>query len=428
MSATVDTNSVAKSSAAAGEDRYDTLHAERDRFVALAFCNADLLLELDASGRIMFACGATKLLLGRTPEQLKGHAVAEIIATADRNVVARLLRRAKSGGRLDNMRIKLAGINGPTPPVTLSGYSLADMGGQMYLAMRVEAAAPTPYMPVEIKRDEASGILDRDTFSDAAGAAMRAANDHGEEVELTLIQLGDWEGLESRLEDEARDELLSNIGACLRASSVTGDAAGRLDGRRYGLGPVDIHLSARRQPARCIIAAKLVSVFSYLVAMRPELLEIAEEILDEMAPFVHREVARDRAHPIGLGWNDGHGASAVQFGADPVDVEGLVGQQGLEVDTLDQRRNADAVVALAGKQQEARQVAERIDGRDDFRRQPASRSADGLILSPPLAPVPCWWTRTMVPAVMAYSKSGSGDNSLNRLSNTPFSAHRRKRR
>ena len=149
----------------------------------------------------------------------------------------------------------------------------------------------------------------------------------------------------------------------------------------------------------------------------PELLEIAEEILDEMAPFVHREVARDRAHPIGLGWNDGHGASAVQFGADPVDVEGLVGQQGLEVDTLDQRRNADAVVALAGKQQEARQVAERIDERDDFRRQPA-----------PLAPVPCWWTRTMVPSMMAYSKSGSGDNSLNRLSNTPFSAHRRKRR
>ena len=34
------------------------------------------------------------------------------------------------------------------------------------------------------------------------------------------------------------------------------------------LGPVDIHLSARRQPARCTIAAKLVSVFLYLVAMR----------------------------------------------------------------------------------------------------------------------------------------------------------------
>ena len=235
MSATVGKKSVAKSSAATGEDRYDTLRAERDRFVALAFCNADLLVELDAGGRIMFVCGATKLLLGRKPEKLKGHALADIVAPTDRSVVARLVRRAKSGGRLDTMRIKLAGINGPTPPVTLSGYSLADMGGQMYLAVRVEAAAPTPYAEVEFKRDKASGILDRESFSGAADAAMRAANDHGEEVELTLIQLGDWEGLESRLEDEARDELLSNIGACLRASSVTGDAAGRLDGQRYGL-------------------------------------------------------------------------------------------------------------------------------------------------------------------------------------------------
>ena len=44
--------------------------------------------------------------------------------------------------------------------------------------------------------------------------------------------------------------------------------AKRYDTAEDGLGPVDIHFSARRQPARCIIAAKLVSVFSYLVAMR----------------------------------------------------------------------------------------------------------------------------------------------------------------
>jgi len=28
------------------------------------------------------------------------------------------------------------------------------------------------------------------------------------------------------------------------------------------------------------------------------------------------------------------------------------------------------------------------------------------------APVPCWWTRTIVPSIMAYSKSGSPDNSF----------------
>ncbi len=235
MSTRLGANTVTKDSAERDEVRYDALKAERDRFVALAFCNADLLLELDGGGHIAFACGATKLLLGRTPEQLNGDDIASIVAPADRNVIKRLLGRAKSGGRLDNMRIRLVGNNGPTPPVVLNGFSLADMGGQTYLALRVEAAAPMPFAPVAVKRDEASGTLDRDTFSDAAGAAMRAANDHGEEVELTFIELGNWQDVEARLEGEARDELLSNIGACLRASSVTGDTAGRLDAERYGL-------------------------------------------------------------------------------------------------------------------------------------------------------------------------------------------------
>ena len=47
--------------------------------------------------------------------------------------------------------------------------------------------------------------------------------------------------------------------------------------------------------------AKLVSVFSYLVAMRRNWLSSQKKFSTRWRPFVHREVARDRAHPIGLG-------------------------------------------------------------------------------------------------------------------------------
>jgi hypothetical protein len=50
-------------------------------------------------------------------------------------------------------------------------------------------------------------------------------------------------------------------------------------------------------------------------------------------------------------------------------------------------------VPLARQQHEAHQIAERVDERCNLRRQAAARLADGLILSPPFAPVPCWWTR-----------------------------------
>lgn len=160
----------------------------------------------------------------------------------------------------------------------------------------------------------------------------------------------------------------------------------------------------------------------------PELLEIAEEVLDQVTPAVHREVAGDRADAVGLGRDNRQRSPIVEVGADPVDVEGLVGDQGLELEAGDQRRDTDAVVALARQQDEADQVAERIDQGNDLGRQAAARAANGLSASPPFAPAPCWWTRTMVPSTRAYSKSGSPDRASKRRSNTPLQAQRRNRR
>src|SRR5271166_2952646 len=108
-----------------------------------------------------------------------------------------------------------------------------------------------------------------------------------------------------------------------------------------------------------------------------EFLELAEEVFDQMAPFVHLEVAIDRVLSIRFGWNDGDGAPAVELGAEPIVVEGFVGEQGASSDAGDQRFDADAVVLLTRQQGEARQIAERIDKRDDFGRQTTTRSRTG---------------------------------------------------
>ena len=46
----------------------DELRIDRDRFVAFAFCDADILLELDRSQNIVFAAGATMALIGHPPD------------------------------------------------------------------------------------------------------------------------------------------------------------------------------------------------------------------------------------------------------------------------------------------------------------------------------------------------------------------------
>src|ERR687885_217486 len=159
----------------------------------------------------------------------------------------------------------------------------------------------------------------------------------------------------------------------------------------------------------------------------PELLQLGEGVLDQLAPAVHVAVEVDGGLAVGLGRDHRDGTAIVEVRPEPVGVEGLVAEQSAKGDALDQRRHADAVVPLAGQQDEAHQVAERIDQGDDLGGQPTPRPADGLILRPPFAPLAFWCAETMVPSIRAYSKSGSSDTRSKRRSNTPARTQRRNR-
>ena len=89
---------------------------------------------------------------------------------------------------------------------------------------------------------------------------------------------------------------------------------------------------------------------SFFVASREasESLERTEEVLDQMAPFVHFGVVRDALGAVGLGRDDRCSAAFIEVGAQPVVIEVLVADQGLKIETGNQRLDANAVVALAG--------------------------------------------------------------------------------
>jgi len=154
-------------------------------------------------------------------------------------------------------------------------------------------------------------------------------------------------------------------------------------------------------------------------------LETLEAVLDEMSPLIHLGIVRNRRLAIRLGGDHGERSSLAQFCAQGVAVERFIGDEGRQIDACDERLHA--VVALAGKKNEAGQIAQRVDERNDLGRQAAPRFADGLIVSPPFAPVACRWTLTIVPSMSAYSKSGASESRWKSRSKTPFRAHRRKR-
>src|SRR6478752_9544266 len=112
-----------------------------------------------------------------------------------------------------------------------------------------------------------------------------------------------------------------------------------------------------------------------------EFLELAEKVLDEVAPLVDVAVERDGLGSPGMLGDDDLGAACVEIGDDGVAVKGLVGNQSAKGDPLEQRLHPHRVEAMAGQQFEAHEIAKRVGERQDLGRHAALRAPDGLALS-----------------------------------------------
>jgi hypothetical protein len=154
-----------------------------------------------------------------------------------------------------------------------------------------------------------------------------------------------------------------------------------------------------------------------------------EEILD-LVPLgieVRIEGRLDGARSVGLDMGL-RPEVILDHGPQVACVAGRVGNDMADtLEPLDQRGGLRAIAALPGRRDQPHGKPEGIDACADLRRQAAARASDALSLSPPLAPVASAWTLQIVLSIRTYSKSGSSAKLLKRRSQTPESAHRRKR-
>ncbi len=210
------------------------MRADRDRFVALAFSAADLLVELDRDQRVVFAAGAMVALTGWDFDRLVGMPFTELVAAEDRSLVQELLLGMSGRKRMDDVAIRLAGREG-SAPLILTGYRLDDLDGHYFLALQRSVGKLSIIANHRPQREKNSGLLDRAGFTSVVGERISAARESGDDLDFTLLQLNEAKQLRERLDAAAQKELDAAIGACLRARSVGGDSAGRFDDSRFGI-------------------------------------------------------------------------------------------------------------------------------------------------------------------------------------------------
>lgn len=121
----------------------------------------------------------------------------------------------------------------------------------------------------------------------------------------------------------------------------------------------------------------------------PELFELAEAALDEMTL---RIVMRVERMLDGAGWvvgNDRRRILGCDRFAERVGIISCIGHDEVRGQVFDKRKGLRRVARLSGGEVKANGTAEAAHGEMDFGAQAAARTADGLILSPPFAPLAC---------------------------------------
>ncbi|WP_073954204.1 EAL domain-containing protein [Thalassospira sp. TSL5-1] len=128
---------------------------DRDLLAAMAFCWADMLLEVDENGHVIFAAGAIKSLLGCPPERLVGEALEHLVIPAERPLLRAYLHGDNGVKRLEELDIefKLPANTEPSMPgvlpVSISGYLISDPIARYFLAIRHRPARPRARLGID---------------------------------------------------------------------------------------------------------------------------------------------------------------------------------------------------------------------------------------------------------------------------------------
>ena len=207
------------------------LRLERDRFVAFAFAAADLLMEVDAEGRVHYAMGAAKSLTGLDTKALEGTAFREIVAAADRGLAARMVGELKPGGRLTPLGINLAQGRGMA---ILGACRLPAGDGRCYVTLGM-ARLPFAAAAQATKRDPATGLVAGEDFAKLVGNCMTAGREAGQDLKLTLLELPGLAGLKERAGDDVYGRFLSDLGGLMRSRALGGEAASALAEGKFGI-------------------------------------------------------------------------------------------------------------------------------------------------------------------------------------------------
>jgi len=205
----------------------DAIRVERDRYVAFAFAGADILLELDVDGVVLFSAGALSLI-GASSGDLAGRPIVDLIADQDRPFAEQIFGATAPDGRSVMKLLHFRAGRSDALPFIISCCRLRDLGGHYFVSLtRATASAGGETARLAV-RDPRSRALTRERFSAIAAEKLRTGREFASPCNLSLIDLGGFLGIEMRVSEPDVTNLLKTSVDRLRARAIDGESVGLL--------------------------------------------------------------------------------------------------------------------------------------------------------------------------------------------------------
>jgi EAL domain-containing protein (putative c-di-GMP-specific phosphodiesterase class I) len=202
------------------------LSLDSHRLLGFAFASADLLVEIDADGRIAFAIGASEALSGSRETSLVSRRWSEFIDPADRAMLGAMFDGLDDGMRGGPVVVSLAAGDGVGRAVALAACRLPQNRGAVSCALSRASRPPL---------GSCGGLHDKAGFETVTATLYETARSTGVELELALVEMSGLSAARRAMSPDAAKDAERRMAGLLRAHSHGGGAAADLGADRYAL-------------------------------------------------------------------------------------------------------------------------------------------------------------------------------------------------
>ena len=224
----------------------EAAHAERNRFIAFAFAVAELVLETNNDGDILFSAGAAESMFNISNDKLAGKNLYQLIDAKDRAGLRKALADLSPGKRMKSRGVTALTPAAPTRALRAGAYRLPNKPDTAHISISLQRSdgpasiASTAGKPTRTARspasgrDAATGLPNKEAFADAVLDQIATLQVSGESCSLTMVDMGGLEEVRAHLEDGAEEEIYAKVGALLNSNALDANLGGRIDRGKLG--------------------------------------------------------------------------------------------------------------------------------------------------------------------------------------------------